>query len=126
MTSVYRQIGIGCQNLFRTILRDSFGLSDEDVTWSYEILLPTGRKRLLYLDGRVPLDRIPDKSKRDRFHEWMRESANEVGINPKGIRHPGRNGLRGSARLQEQGLEAPERRISANAATTIYQLGYLP
>ncbi len=47
MTSVYRQIGIGCEKLFRTILRDSLGLSDEDMTWSYEVLLPTGKKRTL-------------------------------------------------------------------------------
>jgi hypothetical protein len=33
MTSVYRQIGIGCEKLFRTILKDSFDLGDEDVTW---------------------------------------------------------------------------------------------
>jgi hypothetical protein len=83
MTSVYRQIGIGCEKLFRTILRDSLGLSDEDVTWSYELLLPTGKKRTLYLDGRVPLDRIPDKGKRDLFHEWMRKSADQVGVDRK-------------------------------------------
>ena len=34
MTSVYRQIGIGCERLFRTVLRDSFDLADEDVNWS--------------------------------------------------------------------------------------------
>lgn len=83
MTSVYRQIGIGCEKLFRTVLRDSLGLSDDDVTWSYEVLLPTGKKRTLYLDGRVPLDRIPDKAKRHQFHEWMRKSADEVGVDPK-------------------------------------------
>ena len=35
MTSVYRQIGIGCEKLFRRVLKDSLELSDEDVTWSY-------------------------------------------------------------------------------------------
>nr|VFK41606.1 MAG: hypothetical protein BECKSD772F_GA0070984_10965 [Candidatus Kentron sp. SD]VFK47533.1 MAG: hypothetical protein BECKSD772E_GA0070983_10975 [Candidatus Kentron sp. SD]VFK80234.1 MAG: hypothetical protein BECKSD772D_GA0070982_10955 [Candidatus Kentron sp. SD] len=83
MTSVYRQIGIGCEKLFRTILRDSFGLSDYDVTWSYEITLPTGKMRTLYLDGRVPLNRIPDKNKRDQFHDWMRQSADELGVDAK-------------------------------------------
>ena len=32
MTSVYRQIGIGCEKLFRTVIRDSLGLTDTDVT----------------------------------------------------------------------------------------------
>ena len=31
MTSVYRQIGIGCERLFRAILRDAFDLTDEEV-----------------------------------------------------------------------------------------------
>jgi hypothetical protein len=45
MTSVYRQIGIGCEKLFRTVLKDSLGLSASDVTWSYEIPLPSGKTR---------------------------------------------------------------------------------
>jgi hypothetical protein len=51
MTSVYRQVGIGCEKLFHTVLRDSVGLSDADVAWSYEVLLPSGKKRNLYLGG---------------------------------------------------------------------------
>jgi len=62
MTSVYRQIGIGCEKLFRTILRDALGLTDADVTWSYELLLPSGKTRTLYLDARVPLDKITDRA----------------------------------------------------------------
>ena len=37
MTSIYRQIGIGCEELIRTILQDYLGLSAEDANWSYEI-----------------------------------------------------------------------------------------
>ncbi len=36
MTSVYRQIGIGCENLFRTAVKDALELSETDVTWSYK------------------------------------------------------------------------------------------
>jgi hypothetical protein len=60
MTSIYRQIWIGCEKLFRTVLRDFLGLSDADVAWSYEVPLPSGKKRNLYLDGRVPLEKIPE------------------------------------------------------------------
>ncbi len=69
MTSIYRQIGIGCERFFRVILRDSLGLSDEAVTWSYETILPTGKKRTLYLDGRVPLAQISNNAKKQRFRE---------------------------------------------------------
>ncbi|TAH65267.1 MAG: hypothetical protein EWM45_15610 [Rhodopseudomonas palustris] len=82
MTSVYRQIGIGCEKLFRTIIKDQLGLAAEDVVWSYEVALPTGKKRKLYLDGRIPLERIPDAKKQDRVREWMRASANKVGVDP--------------------------------------------
>lgn len=60
MTSVYRQIGIGCEKLFRTILQDAFELTATDVVWSYEVPLPSGKTRTLRLDGRVPLDKIRD------------------------------------------------------------------
>jgi hypothetical protein len=83
MTSVYRQIGIGCEKLFRTVLRDSFALTDADVAWSYEVPLPGGRSRRLYLDGRVPLDKIADKAKRQRFHDWMLKSTRSLGVDPK-------------------------------------------
>lgn len=43
MTSIYRQIGIGCESLFRQILADNLGLSTEDVKWSYEIAAPGNR-----------------------------------------------------------------------------------
>lgn len=120
MTSVYRQIGIGCEKLFRSILRDALGLSEEDVTWSYEILLPTGKKRIFYLDGRVPLDRIPDKFKRDQFHEWMRKSAEEVGVDPKVF-----NMLDGTIFEVRQGYKSKDSKRQnadiANAATAYTQ-----
>ena len=83
MTSVYRQIGIGCEKLFRIILQDALGLSQADVTWSYQIPLPGGKVRTLHLDGRVPLDKIMDQGKRERFHAWMQESASRAGVDPK-------------------------------------------
>lgn len=37
MTSIYRQIGIGCQRLVQRIIIDQLGLTAEQSTWSYEI-----------------------------------------------------------------------------------------
>jgi hypothetical protein len=68
MTSVYRQIGIGCEKVFRLALQDSLGLSEEEVTWSYEVTGANGKKRLLHLDGRIPFSRIKDRKVRARFH----------------------------------------------------------
>ncbi|MBI5910196.1 MAG: hypothetical protein HY848_09620 [Betaproteobacteria bacterium] len=124
MTSVYRQIGIGCEKLFRTVLRDSLGLTDADVTWSYEILLASGKKRRLYLDGRVPLDKIADKAKREQFHDWMRQSANVLGVNRKVF-----STLTGTIFEVRQGYKSKDSKRQnadiANAATA-YTNAYLP
>ena len=82
MTSVYRQIGIGCEKLFRHVLMDGFELSPADVTWSYEIPQPAGKPRVLRLDGRVPLDKIPNAGKRATFHSWMKAGAEKLGVEP--------------------------------------------
>ena len=80
MTSVYRQIGIGCERLFRAILQDCFGLSKEEATWSYEVPTAGGGSRKLHLDGRVPLSGIQDKVTRKRFHGRMRNAAKAVQV----------------------------------------------
>lgn len=82
MTSVYRQIGTGCEKLFRTVVKDSLGLTEADVTWSYTLPLSNGKTRTLSLDGRVPLDKITDKAKRERFQAWMKDSAESIGVDP--------------------------------------------
>lgn len=80
MTSVYRQIGIGCERLFRAILKDALKLSDEDVSWSYQVTLPSGKTRTLYLDARIPLDKIADQGKSRKLHNWMSMSAKKIGV----------------------------------------------
>ncbi len=49
MTSVYRQIGIGCEKMFRRIIRDSFALSKNEVKWSYQVPASNGKTRTLHL-----------------------------------------------------------------------------
>lgn len=124
MTSVYRQIGIGCEKLFRTVVRDSLGLSHDDVMWSYQMASPSGRQRTLYLDGRVPLERINEEDKRDRFHDWMRQSAEILDVDDKVF-----ESLTGTIFEVRQGYKSKDSKRQnadiANAATA-YTKGYLP
>ena len=124
MTSVYRQIGIGCERLFRTVLRDSLGLTDTDVAWSYNIPLPSGKTRTLYLDGRVPLDKITDTTKRKRFRNWMLKSARSLSVDPKIA-----STLTGTIFEVRQGYKSKDSKRQnadiANAATA-YTMAYLP
>src|SRR6218665_2915096 len=124
MTSVYRQIGIGCERLFRTVLQDELGLSDAEARWSYELPLPSGKTRMLHLDGRVPLDRVKDATKRDRFHAWMRESASLLRVDPAVFAS-----LKGTVFEVRQGYKSKDAKRQnadiANAASA-YAAGYLP
>ena len=83
MTSIYRQIGMGSERLFRKILKDELGLSEEDVKWSYQMTDMGNRDRTLFLDARVQFGKIRDAEKRDRFYNWMRDSADMIGIDQK-------------------------------------------
>jgi hypothetical protein len=124
MTSVYRQIGIGCEKLFRRVLVDQLGLSATDVVWSYDLPLATGKTRTLHLDGRVSLDKIQDIAKRDRFKEWMRASAEKLNVSSKIF-----DNLSGTVFEVRQGYKSKDSKRQnadiANAATA-YTKAYLP
>lgn len=124
MTSVYRQIGIGCERLFRTILRDSLDLAAEDVLWSYGMPLASGKTRMLYLDGRVPLEKISDGVKRKRVYSWMKNYAKKIGIDARMFKS-----LTGTVFEVRQGYKSKDSKRQnadiANAATA-YIKGYLP
>ena len=66
ITSVYRQIGIGCERLVRAIFMDYLGLNADDVTWSYKVTGTNGKERTLSLDGRIIIDKIPDEEIKER------------------------------------------------------------
>lgn len=124
MTSIYRQIGIGCEKLFRTAIKDSLELSETDVKWSYNIPLPGGKTRTLTLDGRVPLNKINDKTKRNRFQGWMNDSAKLMGVDSKIF-----STLTGTIFEIRQGYKSKDSKRQnadiANAATA-YTQAYLP
>jgi len=124
MTSIYRQIGIGGEKFFRSAMKDALGLSEDDVKWSYNVLLPSGKTRTLYLDGRVPLDKISDKTKRNRFHNWMKDSANLLGVDANVF-----STLTGTIFEIRQGYKSKDSKRQnadiANAATA-YTRAYLP
>jgi hypothetical protein len=124
MTSVYRQIGIGCEKLFRTVLQDALGLSAEEARWSYEIPTAGGKTRRLYLDGRVTLADVGDTAARDRFHEWMKQEAQVLGVDSRVF-----STLTGTIFEVRQGYKSKDSKRQnadiANAATA-YIKSYLP
>lgn len=124
MTSIYRQIGIGCEKLFCNVLKDALTLEAEDVTWSYKVPLQSGKLRVLSLDARVPTERIRDARKRARVQSWMKKYSRKIGIEPKVFAS-----LSGTVFEVRQGYKSKDAKRQnadiANAATA-YTKGYLP
>lgn len=124
MTSVYRQLGIGCERLFRAILQDQLGLTEPQSKWSYKIPLSAKRHRTLSLDGRIILEDVKDVASRHRLEQWMTEAAAILDIDDKVLKS-----LSGIVFEVRQGYKSKDSKRQnadiANAATA-YTKGYLP
>jgi len=124
MTSIYRQIGIGCEQLFRRILQDELGLTAEQSAWSYTITGANQRTRSLHLDGRILLRDLRDPAKRRRIATWMKRAADELQVSD-GITRA----LKGIVFEVRQGYKSKDSKRQnadiANAATA-YSQAYLP
>lgn len=80
MTSVYRQIGKGCENLFREIIIDATGYTDRNsAAWSYTAKTGAGKDKTLSLDGRLKLDDIEDAAAKKRIEEWLADYCELLG-----------------------------------------------
>ena len=72
MTSVYRQIGKGCENLFREIIIDATGYTDRaSAAWSYKTKTGAGKDKTLSLDARLRLDHIENAAVKERVEAWL-------------------------------------------------------
>lgn len=124
MTSIYRQLGIGCERLFRAVLKDELALNEEQVKWSYEILPETEddtkKPRVLSLDGRVEVSDVHDSQASQRVARWVKEqqAALKISVPLKGAVFEVRQGYK-SADSKRQNADL------ANAAQAIGH-GYLP
>lgn len=71
MTSVYRQLGIGCERLFRGVIQDSLDLDAEQANWAYSVPRAGGGAVHLALDARIDLTHVDDDAARERVAEWL-------------------------------------------------------
>jgi hypothetical protein len=74
MTSIYRQIGIGCENLFRQIIIDQTQYEDPKYAqWSYVTKTKNDKNKTLSLDARLELSEIRNLDIRARVTTWIAE-----------------------------------------------------
>ncbi len=124
MTSVYRQIGIGCERLIRQVFQDSLGLCPTDTTWSYTIIGANKKKRKLSLDARIPLRELKDAGKRKRVHQWIESECKALDVDRNVMKS-----IKGVVFEVRQGYKSKDAKRQnadiANAATA-YTQAYLP
>ena len=121
MTSIYRQIGTGCERLFRSILCDTTGYVNEASSlWSYETTTKAGKKKILSLDGRLELEDIVNDDVRIRVAEWIEKYAISMGVSTD---------LRGAVFEVRQGYKSKDSKRQngdIDNVTVAYAYKYLP
>ncbi|MDR1291459.1 MAG: hypothetical protein LBK06_09685 [Planctomycetaceae bacterium] len=74
ITSIYRQIGKGCENLFKEILFSSLEYRERIfVEWSYKSLTKAGKEKTLSLDGRIFFSEIRNSAVKQKVINWTQE-----------------------------------------------------
>lgn len=124
ITSLYRQIGLGCEVLFREIIKDQLGLTNEESVWSYTVATTDGRKRTLSLDARICPSHIEDAVAKRRIEAWMTTACVAVGVEIDMAKT-----LRGIVFEVRQGYKSKDaKRQNADVANAgnAYRHAYLP
>ncbi|MDR0682693.1 MAG: hypothetical protein LBG15_12745 [Dysgonamonadaceae bacterium] len=122
MTSIYRQIGVGCEHLFREIIIDTTQYSDREFAqWSYETQTQGGKTKILSLDGRLELNEIQNTALKSRVQEWIQSCCKELSIKqipPNGVVFEVRQGYKSK--------DSKRQNADIDNATVAYANGYLP
>lgn len=103
MTSIYRQLGIGCERLLRTIIQDQLQLTGEQVAWSYEYDKGDGKQASHTLDACIKTNEIQDLVKRAKFDAWVKAKGLSIGL-PTELA----NSLKGAAFEIRQGYKSAD------------------
>lgn len=124
MTSIYRQLGIGCQWILNSIMRDNLGLSAAEATWSYQVPSGNGNTRMLSLDGRIEPSHVQGEQARARVQHWIEEVQAHLRLDDEA-----RQALRGAVFEMRQGYKSKDAKRQnadiANAANA-YASRYIP
>ncbi len=124
MTSVYRQLGVGCERLLRQIVQDSFSVTEEDVRWSYKYEKEDGTDAIHTLDIRIDLETLRKPEHKERVVTWLKACGAELGVLEERVQT-----LRGLVMEVRQGYKsADSKRQNADLrfGMRAYNENYLP
>ena len=124
MTSFYRQLGIACERLARSVFSVALGLQPDQVRWEYRVPGDESKDRVLTLDAKISLAEIPDPIVKDRIENWLGKAAARSGVAPSVAER-----LNGAVFEVRQGYKsADSKRQNADLGFGVQALkeGYLP
>ncbi len=122
ITSLYRQLGIGCQRLFQQIVIDHLGLSKKQIEWRYQVQREAGRIAFLELDARVQRDAIRSPDARERFSAWMHDAAQRLqDVDPGRLQ-----GVVFEVRQGYKSRDSKRQNADIQSAVRAYAAGYMP
>jgi hypothetical protein len=124
MTSIYRQLGIGCERLLRGIVMDSLSTAEADAKWSYEYEKEDGGRATHTLDIRIDAESVSSHAHRARLSAWLKQCAASLGLLPERAQD-----LRGVVMEVRQGYKsADSKRQNADLRFGLraYNENYLP
>jgi len=103
MTSIYRQLGIGCERLLRKIIQDEYELDDTQVAWSYTYDKGNGALATHTLDACIKTNDIRNREKRELFSDWLIATAHSMDYSDSNI-----NTLNGAVFEIRQGYKSAD------------------
>ncbi len=122
MTSIYRQIGIGCEYLFREILADMAQYENKEfVRWSYTTKTNTGKEKTLSLDGRLGYTDIQNNELIFRLKGWVENYCKELSVQQLPS-----NGVVFEVRQGYKSKDSKRQNADIDNAVVAWANGYLP
>ncbi|MHB1863177.1 MAG: hypothetical protein ACYCVL_09425 [Gemmatimonadaceae bacterium] len=103
MTSIYRQLGIGCERLIRAAIRDTLELDENQVAWSYEYVTDNGKKARLTLDARIDVSHLKNQEAQARVLDWLKRTGTNLHLPAARIKQ-----LRGAVFEVRQGYKSAD------------------
>ena len=120
MTSIYRQLGIGCERLVRKIIQDALALDDREVRWGYDSVRSDGKAQRLTLDARIDGQHVQDGKARDRLKHWLVRASGYVN------QHRKVTGTVFEVRQGYKSADAKRQNADLRFGLAAYDVGYLP
>lgn len=128
MTSVYRQLGVSCERLFRQIILDTVGYRDTDfVTWSYQANKtimknnkPTIATKTLTLDARLEINAINNDEIKNKLINWLQGYCARIDANVP------ENGVVFEIRQGYKSKDSKRQNSDIENSSIAWSKGYLP